>query len=114
MKRLLVVIAVAVLLSACAKQEQTAEDVRPVRVLTVVLGKLDAVSGYAGEVRARYETRVAFRVPGKIVSRHVDVGNFVKPGQLLARLDPKDLILAEASAKAQLASAQSERDLANS
>ena len=107
-------LAFALLLAACAKQEPKVEDVRPVRVQTVVLGKQDALSGYAGEVRARYETRVAFRVPGKIVSRHVDVGATVRPGQLLARLDPRDLILAEQTAKAQLASAQAERDLAAS
>ena len=114
MKRLITIFIAAALLVACAKPEQKAEDVRPVRVQTVVLGKSDAVAGYAGEVRARYETRVAFRVPGKIVSRHVDVGAVVRPGQLLARLDPKDLILAEENAKAQSASAQSERDLAAS
>jgi RND family efflux transporter MFP subunit len=114
MKRGLALIAAALLVAACAKQEPKVAEVRPVRVQTVTLGAQAAVSGYSGEVRARYETRLAFRVPGKILSRHVDVGALVKSGQLLARLDPKDLVLAEESAKAQLASARSERDLAGS
>ena len=105
-------VAIALLAAACAKQEPKVVEVRPVRVQTIVLGAQPELSGYSGEVRARYETRVAFRVPGKILSRHADVGAVVKSGQLLARLDPKDLALAEESAKAQLASARTERDLA--
>ena len=43
-----------------------------------------------GRVRPRYESDLAFRVGGRIVERRVDVGVVVKPGQLLARLDPAD------------------------
>ena len=44
-----------------------------------------------GDVRARYESRLGFRVGGKIVERRVDVGASVKDGQVLMRLDPQDL-----------------------
>jgi RND family efflux transporter MFP subunit len=103
----------ALALAACAPQpEQRAEEVRPVRVLKI--GATPATRSFelAGEVRAQHETRLAFRVGGKIVERLVDVGALVRPGQPIARLDAADLALAAASAKAQVASAEAERELA--
>ena len=67
---------------------------------------------YSGDVHARYESQLGFRVAGKIKSRLVDVGANVKAGQALAELDPLDLNLQVASAQATLSSAQANRDLA--
>ena len=58
---------------------------------------------YSGEVRARIETTLGFRVAGKIVERRVDVGAAVKAGQVLARLDAADAGLQATQAEAQLA-----------
>lgn len=63
---------------------------------------------FAGEVRARHEADLAFRVGGKLLSRRIDVGATVKAGDELARLDPADLQLAAQSARAQLAAAESD------
>ncbi len=63
---------------------------------------------YTGEIRARHEFDVAFRVSGKIAARLVDAGAEVKPGQALAKLDPADLELSASSARAQLAAAESD------
>ncbi len=65
-----------------------------------------------GEVRARVESRLGFRVGGKIVARKVDVGTVVKRGQVLMQLDPQDLKLAQAQANAALKAAESNRELA--
>lgn len=107
--------AAALALAACGKAPETRpEEVRPVRVLMV--GEAKTLSPrsveFAGEVRARYETRLAFRVGGKVVERAVEVGARVQQGQLLARLDPDDLAQAAASAGAQVASVQAEREFA--
>ena len=113
MKANITAVAAALALAACAPQpEQKAEEIRPVRVLTI--GATPATRSFelAGEVRAQHETRLAFRVGGKIVERLVDVGAFVRAGQPIARLDANDLRLAAASAKAQVASAEAERELA--
>lgn len=64
---------------------------------------------YTGEIRARHEVDLAFRVGGKIAARLVDPGAEIKPGQPLARLDPADLELAAAAARAQLAAAESDQ-----
>ena len=111
--RAIALLALAAALGACSEAaEERPDEVRAVRVITV--GATESVKRvqYAGEVRARYETRLAFRVGGKIVERMVDVGAAVRAGQAVARLDAADLALAAASARAQAASAQAERELA--
>jgi multidrug efflux system membrane fusion protein len=67
---------------------------------------------FAGEVRARYETTLAFRVPGKMIDRPVEVGDRVHKGQRVARLDSTDYQLGTDALNAQLTSAQAERDFA--
>jgi multidrug efflux pump subunit AcrA (membrane-fusion protein) len=95
----------ALALAACGKApEHKPEDIRAVRVLKIGAQDSRRTLEYAGEVRARHETRLAFRVGGKLVERLVDVGTRVRAGQPLARLDAADLALAAASAKAQVAS----------
>ena len=91
------------LLAACGEQAALAPDpARP--VLTMLLGApADAGRAtYSGEVRSRYETALAFRIPGKIVARLVDAGAQVKAGDVLARLDPADTVLSATAASAQL------------
>ena len=89
MKRLWMVSA-GLLLAACSKEEAPPEPVRP--VLSVEVRALDqqALGRFAGNIQARYESNVGFRVPGRIASRNVDVGAEVKKGDLLATLDPTD------------------------
>lgn len=102
-----------VLLAACTQAaEKAVEEVRPVRVVTIGVADSTRRVEYAGEVRARYETRLAFRVPGKILQRMVDNGATVRRGQPVARIDAADLTLAVASARAQVASLESETSLA--
>jgi len=69
---------------------------------------------YSGDVHARYESQLGFRVNGKIKARLVDVGAHVKAGEPLAELDPLDLKLQAASAQATLTAARASRDLAQS
>jgi RND family efflux transporter MFP subunit len=99
-------------LAACSKPEPVAEPVRSVRVLTVGSSQLQAVTEYAGEVRAGVEARLGFRVSGKLVRRLVDNGERVKAGQVLAELDIQDYQLALDAAQAQVRAALSNRDLA--
>ena len=96
----------AALLAGCSKQEVAAPA--PRAVIAQVVGAKAAASAnvYSGEVRARYENDLAFRVGGKVVVRFVDVGATVKKGQSLARLDPQDAQLGVESARSQLAAAR--------
>jgi multidrug efflux pump subunit AcrA (membrane-fusion protein) len=58
------------------------------------------------------ESRLGFRVAGKLLRRQAEPGQVVKAGQLLAELDPQDYQLAQEAAQAQVAAARTQRDLA--
>jgi multidrug efflux system membrane fusion protein len=110
--RLALTIAAAFLLVACSKPAAQEEPIRAVKLQTVGIQTAQATLEYAGEVRARTESRLGFRVGGKLIERPVEVGQRVKAGQLLAQLDPQDLKLAADAARAQAAAARTNRDLA--
>lgn len=113
MRTLILAAAAAAVLAGCSKApEPKPDETRPVRVIRIGEQPAERSAEFAGEVRARHETRLAFRVGGKLVERKVEVGAVVKPGQEIARLDPADLALAAAGAKAQVASIQAEQELA--
>lgn len=105
-------LALAFLFTGCAKPIEKAEEIRPVRAMTLSNGNADVIAEYPGEVRARVESRLGFRVGGKIVARKVDPGAIVKRGQVLMQLDPQDLQLAQAQADAALKAADSNLALA--
>src|SRR5688572_28222281 len=73
---------------------------RGVRVQEVRGDGAASESSYTGVVRPRYESDLAFRVGGKVVSRHVELGERVRAGQPLFRLDPEDYELALKAAEA--------------
>jgi RND family efflux transporter MFP subunit len=102
----------AVLLAACSEGQKAPDPVRPVLTVTVAPGTVATRETFAGELRARVETDLAFRVGGKVAARLVDAGARVAKGQPLARLDPQDASLAASAARAQLASAESDLALA--
>ena len=110
---LAVVLPLSLALGGCGKPpESRPEEVRPVRVLKVEDASASRSAEFAAEVRARYETRLAFRVGGNVVERLVEVGSRVRPGQPIARLDPADLVLAASSARAQAEALETEKKLA--
>ncbi|NRR30530.1 efflux RND transporter periplasmic adaptor subunit [Oxalobacteraceae bacterium] len=109
---LLSLVTAAALLSACAKPPEKTEDIRPVRAIVLSSSDVAVNAEFSGEVRARVESRLGFRVGGKIVARKVDVGTVVKHGQVLMQLDPQDLQLSQAQAMAGLRAAETNRDLA--
>ena len=101
-------LATALLLAACsAPESDTAKPPRPAIVVhPTASGSQLAV--YPGEVRARHEPSLAFRVGGAVTRRLVEVGDRVKQGQPLAELDAADLQLQRDAARAQLEAAQTE------
>jgi len=110
MRHFLLPLAAAALLAACAKTEPAPEPIRAVRTMTVSSDAAGGVQEYAAEVKARTESRLGFRVGGKLVRRHVDAGSTVKAGQVLAQLDPQDLRLGQDAARAALVAAQANHD----
>ena len=99
-------------LSGCGAEPVGDAPARPAMVVQPRPGG-DTATAFAGEVRARHEPVLGFRIGGKIAERFVDVGARVKQGQPLARLDASDVALALEGARAQLASAQADLALAD-
>ena len=97
----------ALALSACGNDEAP-PPVAPKVLVQPAGARNPGVTVYTGEIRARHEVDLSFRVGGKIAARLVDSGMPVKAGQTLARLDPADLLLSRQAAEAQMAAAESE------
>ena len=98
----------AMVLAACSNGKVEQEPIRPVIAMQVQRGAAESRDVYPGEMRARHESDVGFRVGGKLVARLVDAGATVKKGQVLARLDPEDARLAASAARSQVAAAESD------
>lgn len=94
--------------SGCKQETAPPAEVRPVTVIKAIATEAGSEATYTGDVRARYESALGFRVPGKIISRAVDVGSKVEKGHILARLDPSDFQLSIEAQKSQLAAAQAD------
>lgn len=93
-------------LAGCQKAEPPPAPLRAVMVAQPV-SSTSQQSSYAGEVRARQEADLSFRVAGKVTQRLAEVGDRVRSGQALAVLDPTDANLQINAARAQLDSALS-------
>jgi multidrug efflux system membrane fusion protein len=97
-------------LAGCGRKEAPPEPVRAVRTTTASGSQTMASHEYAAEIRARTESRLGFRVGGKLQSRAVNLGDAVRPGQVLAQLDAQDLRLGQEAARAATAAAQTNLD----
>ena len=103
---------VVVTLTGCAKKDPAPEPVRAVRTLTVSTASVGASQEFAAEVRARTETRLGFRVGGRLTQRPAEVGQRVRAGQLLAQIDATDLKLSQESARSAVQAAQANVEFA--
>jgi len=100
-------------LAACGKKEYKELPTRAVKLMAAADHVPDQTrESFSGEVHARIESRLAFRVGGKLVSRAAQLGQSVQAGQVLAQLDPRDYQLGAQAARAQVQAATTARDLA--
>lgn len=107
------IIVCSVTLWGCSKDQAATEQEVPFVMVTQPNTSHLEQKSYAGDVQARQQTALAFRVGGQITQRHADVGDQVKVGQVLANLDIQDAQLQLNAARAQLESAQSAAKIAS-
>lgn len=100
--------ALAIALAACNQrpEEKEAPEVRPVRVVTIADSVATTDVTLTGRLQARAEVNQSFRLAGQLIERNVDVGDMVRVGQQLARLDSQNEQSALGAAQAQLVAAQ--------
>jgi RND family efflux transporter MFP subunit len=96
---------VAALAGCQEEQREVVEPGRPVLVQAVRFEARSPERTFVATVRPRIENDLGFRVPGKVISRFVDVGDTVRAGQPLAALDEEDLKLQREQAEADLKAA---------
>lgn len=101
----------ASMLTGCKEPEPAVTAPRPTMVVQPQPADLE-VQSYPGEIRARFEPELAFRIGGKVIRRMVDTGQRVEKDQPLAELDPQDVRLQLEASRAQLAAAQANLQLA--
>jgi RND family efflux transporter MFP subunit len=78
-------------LPACETEEPVPEPIiRPVRTQLVFSTGRTRVRTFSGTAQAGLESRLSFRVPGKVRLLNINVGDHVKAGDLIAELDPMD------------------------
>ncbi len=102
------------LLSGCGnQQEQKKEVIRPVRAIKLSDASILIDDVYPGRAKAVQEVDFSFRVSGPMVELPVDIGDKVKTGDLLGRLDPRDFKVALDNVKGQLSRARAAYARAN-
>lgn len=102
----LAVIGASLLLCACSRQAPPPAAGRPVIALPVQAVDGSLASQFPGEVHSRYELPLSFRVPGQITARYARLGDHVKQGQALAKLDDQDALKTQGSAQSALDAAE--------
>ena len=110
MGRLMLGLLMTGLLAGCGGDDEKPAEARPVR--TTVIEARDGSGGTAlvGRVQAQAEVNQAFRIDGQLIERTVDIGDRVRPGQLIARLDSQNEESGLQSAQAQRIAAQVQLD----
>ncbi|MBO6179359.1 MAG: efflux RND transporter periplasmic adaptor subunit, partial [Selenomonadaceae bacterium] len=111
---LLVAILIIITLTGCSKEQKSTP--KPPLVKTIIAEQADSVNKnvYAGVVRGRYESNLSFQVGGRILSRNVQAGSFVRAGDALITLDQRDVIQQANQGDAQVTSRAAELELAKS
>lgn len=107
-RRLAVAALLAVPLLGCKKEAEAPPPVRPVLSTKAEVRTRDSLGPFAGSVQPRHSTDVSFRLSGRVVSRPVDVGDFVKAGDELAAVDSSVQTVLVRNAEASVASAEAQ------
>ena len=89
MKRIVLVIAVTLLLVACGQEQPKKVEVRPVRVTSIQHTPSGETISLTGQIQAKDQVNLAFRIGGRLQESNVTVGDSVTPGQIVAKLNPK-------------------------
>jgi len=104
--RIAIAALIAVTAAGCEKVAPPAYEARPVRAITIERGAEGEIVSLTGHIRPKDQVSLAFRLDGRMIERHLNVGDVLKAGQVVARLDPQIQDNALRSAEANLASMQ--------
>jgi RND family efflux transporter MFP subunit len=109
-RSIFLVVVSSFLLPGCHRAEPDPRTEAPLVMISVASSAPRPDLRLTGVVRARVESALGFRVPGKVIARAVDAGQIVKRGQVLMRLDPNDLTLGASSRAFDFVATRARRD----
>src|SRR5215475_4060609 len=102
-------LALSALLAGCgADSEASAPQVRPVRTVTIEKHVAGSPVTLTGRIEAKDEVALGFRISGRLLENKINLGDRVKPGEVIARLEPQNELNQLRSAQANLAAAQAQ------
>ena len=104
----------ACIVTGCGDENEEQVLPPPVKILQVQNTANLQNESYAGIVRGRYESNLAFQTSGKIIVRRVEEGSTVRTGETLMQIDPKDALQQLNAGKAQVDAARAQLNLAKS
>ncbi|BDD09238.1 RND transporter [Fulvitalea axinellae] len=97
-------------LASCSSEKQENGNAVPavkVSVVTAEMSDAGSPKSFSGIVKAVRETRLSTKLMGRVLDFPVEEGQKIKKGQLLVRVDSKDLLAKKEQAKAGLKQAES-------
>ncbi len=97
---------IAAALAGCNKKPPAAAQARPVRTVTLEHGASGETVSLTGQVRAKDQVSLAFRIDGRMIKRPANVGDVLKAGDIVAELDPQNQQNELRKAQADLASGE--------
>jgi len=104
----------ALLLAGCGGKEEKGEAIRPVFYQEVGKSSTQNVRSFSGVTQSATEAKLSFKVGGLIENVPVDMGDTVKRGTVIARLDDTDYRINYNKAEASLKSAEAQMAAAKS
>ena len=114
MKKFVPFLIFVLMFTGCGSENAEKQLPPPVKVIQLNETFQPPFDSYAGVVRGRYESNLAFQTSGRIINRRVAIGNFVRAGETLMEIDPKDALQQFNAGKAQVDSAKAQLNLAKS
>lgn len=96
----------ALFVAGCDDPAPAPAAIRPVRTVTVEQRAAGETISLTGHIRAQDQANLAFRIDGRLIERPVQVGDVIKPGQVIGRLDPQIQQNALRQAQANLSAAE--------
>jgi len=93
---------------SCSPEEKAGhvENARPVKMMYIKKPSSERTRAFPGVARESREVQLAFRVGGPLVNLPVDVGQFIKKGDLIAQIDPRDFVVQVKSLDAKLSASR--------
>jgi RND family efflux transporter MFP subunit len=106
--RTLAAMAALVAILGCEDELEEPEVIRPVRYVVVEGHDTATQRTFSGVAKAGQESRLSFQVSGQVLEVPINVGDTVKKGQTIARMDPADYALQLQNAQASAAQSRAQ------